>query len=110
MLAYIFLTQICFTEALKKNTMTAKVNQQEAEKWFTGARYRGGQRTSRMQPRPTKALFSFLRCSFIKCSFEEVEKLFFYYAVLLLSAVLRKLRNCSHAVVLLRAVFIARCL
>lgn len=57
MLAYIFLTQICFTEALKKNTMTAKVNQQEAErvlsKWFTGARDRGGQRASRMQPRPT---------------------------------------------------------
>ena len=32
MLTYIFLTHICFTEALKKNTLTAKVNQQEAEK------------------------------------------------------------------------------
>ncbi|XP_072573202.1 uncharacterized protein [Paramormyrops kingsleyae] len=44
-------------EALKKNSLTAKVNQQEAEralsKWFIGARDRGGQRASRMQPRPT---------------------------------------------------------
>lgn len=43
--------QICFTEALKKNSLTAQVNQQEAEralsKWFTGARDRGGQRASR---------------------------------------------------------------
>lgn len=43
--------QICFTEALKKNSSTAQVNQQEAEralsKWFTGARDRGGRRASR---------------------------------------------------------------
>ena len=48
--------QIYFTEALKKNTLTAKVNQQEAEKalskWFTGARDRGGRRASR-QALPT---------------------------------------------------------
>ncbi|KAG7518609.1 hypothetical protein JOB18_038646 [Solea senegalensis] len=41
--------------ALKKNSLTAKVNQQEAEKalskWFTGARNRGGRRASR-QPVP----------------------------------------------------------
>ncbi|XP_041839519.1 uncharacterized protein LOC121638670 [Melanotaenia boesemani] len=43
-------------EALKKNTLTAQVNQQEAEralsKWFTGARDRGGRRASR-QPMQT---------------------------------------------------------
>ncbi|XP_034143022.1 coiled-coil domain-containing protein 8 homolog [Esox lucius] len=42
-------------EALKKNSLTAQVNQQEAEralsKWFTGARDRGGRRASR-QPVP----------------------------------------------------------
>ncbi|XP_032365729.1 uncharacterized protein LOC116683328 isoform X1 [Etheostoma spectabile] len=42
-------------EALKKNSLTAQVNQQEAEralsKWFTGARDRGGRRLSR-QPVP----------------------------------------------------------
>ncbi|KAF1376089.1 hypothetical protein PFLUV_G00227000 [Perca fluviatilis] len=42
-------------EALKNNSLTAQVNQQEAEralsKWFTGARDRGGQRASR-QPVP----------------------------------------------------------
>ncbi|XP_059184758.1 uncharacterized protein si:dkey-187a12.4 [Centropristis striata] len=38
-------------EALKKNSLTAQVNQQEAEralsKWFTGARDRGGRRAAR---------------------------------------------------------------
>ncbi|XP_034142802.1 coiled-coil domain-containing protein 8 homolog isoform X2 [Esox lucius] len=42
-------------EALKKNSLTAQVNQQEAEralsKWFTGARDRGGRRAFR-QPVP----------------------------------------------------------
>ncbi|XDV26361.1 hypothetical protein PO909_030105 [Leuciscus waleckii] len=42
-------------EALKNNTLTSKVNQQEAEKalskWFIVARDRGGQRASRMYQR-----------------------------------------------------------
>ncbi|XP_076737240.1 uncharacterized protein LOC143415729 isoform X2 [Maylandia zebra] len=44
-------------EALKKNSLTAKVNLQEAEKalskWFTGARDRGGLRAARGQNRLT---------------------------------------------------------
>uniref|UniRef100_A0AAZ1XAF2 DUF4806 domain-containing protein n=2 Tax=Oreochromis aureus TaxID=47969 RepID=A0AAZ1XAF2_OREAU len=44
-------------EALKKNSLTAKVNLQEAEKalckWFTGARDRGGLRAAREQNRLT---------------------------------------------------------